>query len=75
MYKAVKNTNYEAITTEKPKYVSLRTDHGNCYPIAYGNDKDKVEREAHFHWAVICDYTGNYMVVEASELEWTDEEK
>lgn len=36
---------------------------------AFGNEKETVYEKAYFHWAVVCNYEGNFCVLPANEVE------
>lgn len=54
------------ITNEK--FVGIWTVGNENYVVAFGNDEKEVNENTYFHWAVMCDYEGNYKVVETNTI-------
>ena len=54
------------ITNEK--FVGIWTVDNENYVVAFGNDEKEVDENTYFHWAVMCEYEGNYKVVETNTI-------
>ncbi len=60
------NETIKNITNEK--FVGIWVVGNNNFVVAFGDDEEKVKENTYFHWAVICDYEGNYKVVETNTI-------
>ena len=68
----VKRNDYtDKLNNANVDFVAVWTNRrGDKYVVAFGDNFLEVKQEGHFHWAVMCDYEGDYRVLPTAEVEW-----